>query len=66
MVLIASCGRHTDWAIGIGQVQRAAIMSDVAFQDGRYTEGNSRPERGLANARMMAMLTYRAPSSVDE
>jgi len=66
MVLIASCGRHTDWAIGIGQVQRAAITSDVDFQDGWYSEGSTKPERGLANARMMAMLTYRAPGSVDE
>eukprot|EP00242_Pyramimonas_sp_CCMP2087_P011778 CAMPEP_0198199644 /NCGR_PEP_ID=MMETSP1445-20131203/2873_1 /TAXON_ID=36898 /ORGANISM="Pyramimonas sp., Strain CCMP2087" /LENGTH=579 /DNA_ID=CAMNT_0043869529 /DNA_START=260 /DNA_END=1996 /DNA_ORIENTATION=+ len=66
MILIASCGRHSDWAIGLGQVQRAAITSDQSFHDGRYAELGSKPERGLANARMMAMLTYRAPSSVDE
>ena len=27
LVLIAGCGKHTDWAIGIGEAQRHAIVS---------------------------------------
>jgi hypothetical protein len=35
LVLIAGCGRHTDWAIGIGEAQRFSIMA------GRH--GSTRP-----------------------
>eukprot|EP00241_Pyramimonas_parkeae_P003936 CAMPEP_0114241758 /NCGR_PEP_ID=MMETSP0058-20121206/9801_1 /TAXON_ID=36894 /ORGANISM="Pyramimonas parkeae, CCMP726" /LENGTH=606 /DNA_ID=CAMNT_0001354301 /DNA_START=126 /DNA_END=1947 /DNA_ORIENTATION=+ len=66
LVVIAACGRHTDWAIGIGEVQRKIITSDENFKGGRYHDDDTAPEQGLAAARMMAMLSYRAPVSVDE
>ena len=36
LVLIAGCGRHTDWAIGLGEAQRFSIMSDAKFKGGDY------------------------------
>jgi len=64
VILIAGCGRHTDWAIGIGEAQRYAIMSDGKYKGGAYESGDG-PNAGLATSRMMAMLSYRAPASVD-
>jgi len=64
IVIIAGCGRHTDWAIGIGEAQRFAIMSDGKYNGGAYEAGKG-PNAGLAASRMMAMLSYRAPASVD-
>ena len=65
LVLIAGCGRHTDWAIGIGEAQRFSIMADAKFKGGQYDPADP-PRAGLATSRMMAMLSYRAPKSVDE
>ena len=65
LVLIAGCGRHTDWAIGIGEAQRFSIMADAKFKGGAYDPADP-PRAGLATSRMMAMLSYRAPKSVDE
>ena len=65
LVLIAGCGRHTDWAIGIGEAQRFSIMADAKFKGGQY-DPKDPPLAGLATSRMMAMLSYRAPKSVDE
>ena len=65
LVLIAGCGRHTDWAIGIGEAQRFSIMADAKFKGGQYAPADP-PLAGLATSRMMAMLSYRAPKSVDE
>ena len=65
LVLVAGCGRHTDWAIGIGEAERFAIMADGKWAGGDY-DPNDPPKAGLAAARMTAMLTYRAPRSVDD
>ena len=66
LVLIAGCGKHTDWAIGIGEAQRHAIVSDANFEGGDYDVETGGPKDGLATSRMMAMLSYRAPVSMDE
>lgn len=63
-VLIAGCGRHTDWAIGMGEVQRQIIAGDEKWLGGNYDPANP-PTTGLAASRMMAMLSYRAPQSLD-
>tara|TARA_B110000977_G_scaffold195889_1_gene275192 strand:- start:1794 stop:3374 length:1581 start_codon:yes stop_codon:yes gene_type:complete len=65
LVLIAGCGRHTDWAIGMGEAQRFSIMADAKFKGGEYDPADP-PRAGLATSRMMAMLSYRAPKSVDQ
>jgi len=36
LVLVAGCGQHTDWAIGIGEAERFSIMSDQRFNGGDY------------------------------
>ncbi len=62
---IAMGKAHTPWAIGISHVQRQAIFNDPNWNDGFYTP-DATPEKGLATARMMAMLTYRAPSDYEQ
>ena len=63
LVLIAGCAAHTDWAIGIGDVQRHTIRADPAFNGGNFEPGQG-PTKGLYAARMGAMLTYRTPQSI--
>lgn len=65
VIPIAMGKAHTPWAIGISHVQRKAIYNDPDWNDGFYNR-ESPPDRGLANARMMAMLTYRAPSDYEQ
>lgn len=36
LCLVAGCGRHTDWAIGIGEAERFAIMADAKYNGGDY------------------------------
>lgn len=56
---------HTPWAIGISQAQRLAIYADENWNEGFYDENNP-PVKGLAAARAMAMITYRAPENYQE
>lgn len=56
---IAMGKAHTSWAIGISHVQRQAIKNDPNWKGGFYKD-DELPRQGLANARMMAMLTYRS------
>lgn len=53
------------WAIGISEAQRNAIITDPAFLDGRY-DTTEQPTNGLATARMIAMCSYRSPTSFEE
>lgn len=46
-------------AIAFNEVQRQAIMADPEWKGGDYYPGPG-PERGLAVARMLAMITYRS------
>lgn len=55
---------HTPWAIGISHVQRQSIFNDPNWNGGYY-QPDAPPERGLSNARMMAMLSYRAPGDYE-
>lgn len=59
-VIIAAGARHEAWAIGISEAQRQAIYADSRWQGGDYAPEEA-PVQGLAAARAMAMLTYRAP-----
>jgi homoserine O-acetyltransferase len=62
---VAVGGRHAPWQIGWSEAQRQAIYADPDWQDGRYVPGEG-PTRGLAAARMMAMISYRSYSSYQE
>lgn len=56
---------HSPWAIGISHAQRKAIFADPNWNSGFYDPENP-PAKGLAAARAMAMITYRAPQNYDE
>lgn len=56
---IAVGGRHSAWCIGWSEAQRQAIFADPRWHEGRY-EADDPPAAGLAAARMMAMISYRA------
>lgn len=62
---IATGKSHTPWAIGISHVQRQAIFNDPNWNNGYYNR-QTPPDKGLANARMMAMLTYRSPADYEQ
>lgn len=64
LVPIAVGGCHTAWQIAWSEAQRQAIYADPNWQEGRYSEENP-PTRGLATARMMAMVSYRSHPSFD-
>ncbi len=63
--LMAMGKSHSAWAIGISQAQRMAIQADKNWNDGFYSDENP-PLDGLAAARSMAMITYRAPQNYDQ
>ncbi|MFT4122859.1 MAG: homoserine O-acetyltransferase [Microbacteriaceae bacterium] len=52
--------------IALNSVQLDAVRGDPAFHDGDYYEASEGPYRGLALARRMALLNYRAPEELNE
>jgi homoserine O-acetyltransferase/O-succinyltransferase len=56
---IATTGRHSPWAIALGEAQRHAIFADSSWRGGAYAP-SAPPAKGLAAARMIAMASYRA------
>lgn len=60
--LLAMGKAHSPWAIGISEAQRQAIKADKNWDDGFYNVENP-PQKGLAAARAMAMITYRTPGN---
>ncbi|MFQ5569106.1 MAG: homoserine O-acetyltransferase [Rhodothermales bacterium] len=62
IVPIGVGGRHSAWGIGWSEAQRQAIYADPRWQEGRY-DPKDPPRTGLAAARMMAVLSYRAYGS---
>ncbi|MEX0684861.1 MAG: homoserine O-acetyltransferase [Balneolales bacterium] len=62
LILVAMGKAHSPWAIGISEAQRQAIYADANWNNGDYPD-HKPPAKGLAAARMMAMLTYRSPHS---
>ena len=61
-VVLAAPLRLYPQAIAFNGVQRHAITSDPEWKNGNYYPGRG-PVKGLANARMLAMITYRSEES---
>ncbi len=59
---IATGASHTAWGVGLNEVARQAIFTDPAYKNGDYYSAGQ-PARGLALARMVAMISYRSPES---
>jgi homoserine O-acetyltransferase len=57
-VVVASTSRHSAQNIAFHEVGRQAIMADPEWRGGAYAAQGSRPEKGLAVARMAAHITY--------
>ncbi|HTI67247.1 MAG TPA: homoserine O-acetyltransferase [Caulobacteraceae bacterium] len=57
-VCIAAAPRHSAQNIAFHEVGRQAIMADPAWSGGDYARLGSRPQKGLAVARMAAHITY--------
>jgi len=55
---IATAAKHTAQNIAFHEVGRQAIMADPDWRSGRYLAAGTRPEKGLAVARMAAHITY--------
>lgn len=66
IIPIATSSRHSAWGISWGEAQRQSIYSDPDYLNGWYgvNEGEG-PRRGLAAARMAALLTYRSRDSFE-
>ncbi|WVQ81740.1 homoserine O-acetyltransferase [Cryptococcus sp. DSM 104549] len=77
IIPLATSARHSAWCISWGEAQRQSIYSDPDYRDGYYyevddAEGGAggvdltkQPTRGLAAARMAALLTYRSRDSFE-
>ncbi|MCA5924471.1 homoserine O-acetyltransferase MetX [Curtobacterium oceanosedimentum] len=67
LAVLASTAQTTADQIAANSLQRAAIQMDPAFAGGDYyeAEAGEGPHRGLALARRMALMTYRAPDELN-
>lgn len=64
IVPIAAGAQHSAWGIGWSEAQRQCIFADPKWNGGRY-DLDDPPAVGLANARMVAMLSYRCGPAYD-
>ncbi|SHE57089.1 homoserine O-acetyltransferase [Fodinibius roseus] len=55
---------HSPWAIGISHTQRQAIYNDPNWKEGYYS-ADQPPRKGLALARMIAMISYRSDADYE-
>lgn len=61
---IATGARHSSQNIAFHEVGRQAVMADPDWRGGRYIEAGTKPEKGLAVARMAAHITYLSESAL--
>jgi homoserine O-acetyltransferase len=63
IIPIATSAKHSAWAIGLNEIQRKAIIEDPEWDSGQYLK---QPDKGLATARMIAMMSYRSAVSFEQ
>ncbi|MGL4496436.1 MAG: homoserine O-acetyltransferase MetX [Beijerinckiaceae bacterium] len=61
---IATGARHSAQNIAFHEVGRQAVMADPDWRQGRYRDANVIPSKGLAVARMAALITYLSESAL--
>ncbi len=66
VLVIASTARHSAQNIAFHEVGRQAIMADPAWAEGDYYDALSKPDNGLAVARMAAHITYLSEAGLTE
>lgn len=64
-MIIAATPQHSAQTIAFNEVGRTSIMGDPNWKNGDYDK-SSRPEMGLAVARMMAHITYLSDESMSQ
>ncbi len=65
IAVIAAAGRQSAWCLAWSEAQRLALEADPRFRGGDYPVEDP-PSAGLAAARAVAMISYRAPASLDQ
>ena len=63
-LVIAAAPKLSAQNIAFNEVARQAISKDPGFHDGRYSEQNTIPKRGLMLARMVGHITYLSDDSM--
>ncbi len=63
-ILLATSPRLTSQAMAFDVIGRNAILRDPNFHSGQYYDKSSRPEVGLALARMLGHITYLSRESM--
>lgn len=64
VVSIGAGAAQSAWGMAFAVPQKAAIVNDPNFNNGRYSNGGG-PSQGLATARMIAMVSYRGHGSFE-
>ena len=60
LVSISGSSASSPFAIALRAVQREAVMSDPAWNQGRYAENARGPQSGMRIARKLGTITYRS------
>ena len=66
VISLATTAQHSPMLIAFSEVGRQAIYADPYWNDGAYYEQATKPDSGLAVARMVGHITYLSDESMQE